>query len=287
VEEPGEDSVARPTPGWADRWSGPLAVAGAAIACAAVAIAAAGAPLRAGRGDTTRVHLTPWLAAVPIVALIVLGLVGLASFRHAGRVQGGAVRPRWMTLIALLIAVLGGLVLMRPERGEETRDITDLGVAPAQPTPGSRQTAWPVWLGVAAGAALAVIAAAASTRRRGGRPQAAPLAPAEAARQVLAQSAEELSMTAEPRQAVIAAYARLLDGLRDAGAGRRPSEAPFEHVSRVLADLGVRAAPLQELTALFAEARFSTHDITEGHRSAALAALAEASADLAEVPVCA
>jgi hypothetical protein len=114
-----------------------------------------------------------------------------------------------------------------------------------------------------------------------------PIEPTEVARQVLAESAEDLSTTAEPRQAVIAAYARLLDGLRDAGAGLRPSEAPFEHVSRVLTVLGVRPEPLRQLTTLFAEARFSTHDITEAHRTAALDALAAARADLAEVPVCA
>jgi hypothetical protein len=261
-------------------------VAGAALACAAVAIAAAGAPLRAGRGDKTRFHVTPWLAVVPVVALIVLGIVGLASFRHLSRVQGAARRPKWLTLIALAIAILGSLVLLRPERPSDTRDLDEFEVAPAEPAAGGRHTAWPVWLGVAAGATLAAVAAL-GARRHVRRPLDTPIEPTEVARQVLAESAEDLSTTAEPRQAVIAAYARLLDGLRDAGAGRRPSEAPFEHVSRVLTDLGVRPEPLRQLTGLFAEARFSTHDITEAHRTAALGALAAARTDLAEVPVCA
>jgi hypothetical protein len=285
VEVPGEAPVARPSSSRAARWSGPLAVAGAAIACAAVAIAAAGAPLRAGRGDTTRIHVTPWLAAVPVVALIVLGIVGLASFRHLSRLQGDVRRPRWLTFIALLVTLLGFLLLMRPERDRDTRDIAELEIAPPAPAAGNRQTAWPVWLGVAAGATLAVVAAL-GARRHVRRPQDASVEPTEMARQVLAESAEDLSTTAEPRQAVIAAYARLLEGLREAGAGRRPSEAPFEHVSRVLGDLGVRAEPLRQLTALFAEARFSTHEITEAHRTAALDALAAARADLAEVPAC-
>jgi hypothetical protein len=286
VEVPGEEPVARPAQDRAARWSGPLAVAGAAIACAAVAIAAAGAPLRAGRGDSSRVHLTPWLAAVPVIALVVLGIVGLASFRHVGRLQVGGKRPRWLMLVALLVALVGALLFLRPEGEGEKREPTEFDVAPAEPTAGSRETAWPVWLGVAAGATLAVIAVA-GTRRRPRRQPEPPPGPTEIARQVLAESAEDLSTTAEPRQAVIAAYARLLEGLREAGAGRRPSEAPFEHVTRVLSDLGVRAEPLQQLTALFAEARFSTHEMTEAHRTAALAALAEARADLAEVPVCA
>jgi hypothetical protein len=67
------------------------------------------------------------------------------------------------------------------------------------------------------------------------------------------------------------------------GAGRQRSEAPFEHMSRVLAMLGVRPEPIERLTTLFAEARFSTHEITEDHRAAAERALAEARADLERV----
>ena len=98
-------------------------------------------------------------------------------------------------------------------------------------------------------------------------------------------SLADLTDSRDPRQAVIAAYARLLDGLRDAGAGREPAEAPFEHVARVLGTLGVRPEPLRQLTALFAEARFSTHPITEAQRAAALTALEDARADLRGVAV--
>jgi hypothetical protein len=47
----------------------------------------------------------------------------------------------------------------------------------------------------------------------------------------------------------------------------------------------VRPEPLRELTALFAEARFSSHPITEDHRRAALRALEDARADLQGVTV--
>ena len=50
--------------------------------------------------------------------------------------------------------------------------------------------------------------------------------------------------------------------------------------TRALATLGVRREPLRELTSLFAEARFSTHRITEDDRAAAVRALTEARADL-------
>jgi hypothetical protein len=266
----------------AARWSGPLAVACAAVACVAVAIAAAGEPLRGARGSTARIRITPWLSLVPIAAFVVLGLVGLAGFRHTDRVRLGHRRSRWITLVALALLLLGALGLLkpRPEPAQEQRPVFD--VAPAAPGPVSRHTAWPIWLGVAAGAVLALVAAAASRRRPATRlPRWSD--ETEAALHVLTESAGDLSSMADPRQAVIAAYARLLDGLQDVGAGRRPAEAPFEYVTRVLGELGVRGAPLERLTTLFAEARFSTHDITESDRIAALDALAEARDDLTKV----
>ncbi len=51
-------------------------------------------------------------------------------------------------------------------------------------------------------------------------------------------------------------------------------------MARVLGTLGVRPEPVERLTTLFAEARFSTHDITEEQRAEAERALAEARADL-------
>lgn len=284
-----DEPVAQPAggSGRAAGWSGPVAVAGAALACVAVAIAAAGEPLRGSSGPTARLHITPWLLAAPVAALLVIGFVALASFRHVGELKVGRHRPAWLRLIALLAAVLAGLVLMRPNQEHTTTEQPEFDIAPPQPAVGERHTAWPVWLGVATGAVLAAVAAAAAHRRRAPTAPPEPTEPAEVARQALTESAADLSLTAEPRQAVIAAYARLLEGLRDAGAGRKPSEAPFEHVTRVLSDLGVRADPLHRLTALFAEARFSTHEITEAHRAAALDALDDARADLAKAPACA
>ena len=56
---------------------------------------------------------------------------------------------------------------------------------------------------------------------------------------------------------------------------------------RALSTLGVRPEPLRDLTALFAEARFSDHAITEDHRAAAVRALDEARTELQAVAGCA
>lgn len=111
--------------------------------------------------------------------------------------------------------------------------------------------------------------------------QARPL-DAAAAQASLEASLDAVTADAEPRNAISDAYARLLAALADAGAARRPHEAPHEHLDRVLNPLGVRSAPLHRLAALFVLARFSQHPVTTAHRDEASGALREALADLRE-----
>lgn len=84
----------------------------------------------------------------------------------------------------------------------------------------------------------------------------------------------------DPRTAVIGAYARLLAALDEVGFPRRTEEAPHEHLWRTLGPLGVRRAPVHRLAELFVRARFTPHPITDEHRQSAIAALADAVADL-------
>jgi hypothetical protein len=274
VEEPAASS------GRGERWVRPLALVGAAVACAAVAIAAAGEPLRGASARSSRLPTAPWLLALPLLALFVVGVVALASLRQGGRARGGDRRPRWLVTLGLLGASLLFLFWLKPGHVKEDQRPRPLKVGPAAHAPRRGSTPWPIWLAVGAGSALAVAGLASRRRVRPAAP-ASPR-PADLARQALADSAADLS-TGDPRQGVIAAYARLLEGLRDVGAGRRRAEAPFEFLARALRDLGVREAPLRDLTTLFDEARFSTHPITEAHRTRALAALDEARIDLTRV----
>lgn len=84
----------------------------------------------------------------------------------------------------------------------------------------------------------------------------------------------------DPRTAVIGAYARLLVALDEVGFGRRAEEGPHEHLWRSLGPLGVRRGPVHRLADLFVRARFTPQPITDQHRRAAIAALADAVADL-------
>jgi hypothetical protein len=95
--------------------------------------------------------------------------------------------------------------------------------------------------------------------------------------------ARRLDLPGAPSEAIIIAYAELLEGLAACAQGRHPAETPLEHLERVLAALDVRPEPLRVLTALFGEARFSDHPMTDAHRERARAALQAAATDLERV----
>jgi hypothetical protein len=89
----------------------------------------------------------------------------------------------------------------------------------------------------------------------------------------LDDSLDDLLAERDPRKAVIAAYARMERALGAAGVPRVPHEAPLEYVARALRDLDVGEDAVRRLTDLFERAKFSTHEIDEGMRDEAIAAL--------------
>ena len=89
----------------------------------------------------------------------------------------------------------------------------------------------------------------------------------------------------DPRRAVVAAYHRLLVLLHRHGSGRRQSEAPFEHLDRVLGDRPDCRVPARALTAVFERARYSDHPVTSEDRDRVLSELRSFAAALDRVPV--
>lgn len=79
----------------------------------------------------------------------------------------------------------------------------------------------------------------------------------------------------DPRAAVIACYAAMEDSLADSGVARRASDSPQDLLERAVAGGLPAAGAAAALTALFREARYSTHPMDGGHRDRAAAALAE------------
>jgi hypothetical protein len=137
-------------------------------------------------------------------------------------------------------------------------------------------------VGAAVGVAFAIRALVRTQRAAKPEPLPPPFAPqgpaidTEAAADSLAESGRILVDDPDPRRAIVAAYGALLEGLEAAGAGRRPFEAPEEHLQRSLRELQITPEALAEVTRLFLVAKFSTHPLGEADRQQARRALGEA-----------
>ena len=104
---------------------------------------------------------------------------------------------------------------------------------------------------------------------------------AEVARRAVEAALKPLHDPADPRSAVIAAYARMEEVLAERELRRRTPEAPREYLARVLREHGMPGRPLTTLTALFEEARFSLHPIPQSAPRRALSELENARVALA------
>ena len=78
---------------------------------------------------------------------------------------------------------------------------------------------------------------------------------------MLDDTLDDLRAEADPRRAVIAAYARLERVLAANGVARRTSETPDEYLVRVLGDLELRAGCDRTPDELFEQAKFSHHEV--------------------------
>jgi len=86
--------------------------------------------------------------------------------------------------------------------------------------------------------------------------------------------AEVGDLSREPREAIIACYAAMENALANApGAAPQDSDTPSEVLARAVEHQALQSGSATELVTLFAEARFSTHVMNEGHRETAERAL--------------
>lgn len=76
-----------------------------------------------------------------------------------------------------------------------------------------------------------------------------------------------------PRNAIIECWLALETAAADVGIPRRPTETSAEFTGRVLSQYVVDSTAIGNLAALYREARFSEHELTETHRRAAIGAL--------------
>lgn len=77
----------------------------------------------------------------------------------------------------------------------------------------------------------------------------------------------------EARNAIVACWSHLEHTVTGAGFERDPADTPTEFTARVLARFDVDRVAIDDLAALYREARFSTHEMGEPERTRALSAL--------------
>lgn len=268
----------------------------------AAAAGAAGGAASAGGGGVGGGLGVPGWAGSAVVAFVAAGGTWLAYgllaslFRSRPRRRRWAVmkQPWWAWLVegavvALLVALLIGLLDLAAHgkvRGARPPLLGGLHGAPAAlPHAAASSSGSSIgWVPVVAGAvaALAAVVAYRFLRRR--RARLAPMERAAAEREAFQQKRREaaavleLSLDAlyaepDPKKAIIAAYARMDGWLAHTGFGRRPSEAPFEHLDRVMGSLGATAAVGAQLADLFERAKFDRRPCGPEMKQAALGAL--------------
>jgi Domain of unknown function (DUF4129) len=123
-----------------------------------------------------------------------------------------------------------------------------------------------VVLGLVATAVIAYVVA----ERRAGRRRADSR---EDLVEQLAAVLDDLRAEADPRRAIVAAYARMEGVLAAGGVPRRSAETADEYLARVLRELAPDSDAVARLTSLFTQAKFSHHDVDATMKEEAIEAL--------------
>jgi hypothetical protein len=254
-----------------------------------VAVAADGSPLSApldpaGGGERLRAALGVVGLAAAALAVVVLVLVFTGERNR--RPQFGRPPNFLRNLLAMVLLAALAVAVIPLRRAAEPATREPEAAPPATASTGDSSddggVPWPVL--ALAGVVVSALGWAAWTARRRRAVPSADVAEGDTQRQAAGRafdaSLADLEAEPDPRRAIIAAYARLLDGLAACGLGRRQAEAPEEHLRRALLALRVRAEPMRVLVELFGEARFSEHEVTAGDKAVAIDAFRSARDDL-------
>ena len=205
--------------------------------------------------------------------------------RMPGRTKGKQ-SSIYSGLIAFLLifgfAIIGGRALLQYDRQPPNEEGSNAALAqqqgqPDQPVPeelaeGTARFVWPLAVGLAALIVATIVVAVIVDRRRRRSDAAHTPEQLRELGDALDEAIDDLRRDPDPRRAVIAAYARMEQALTLYGFPRRPSEAPYEYLSRVARDLEAEQ-PVAALTELFEVAKFSEHSVDETMRGQAIDAL--------------
>jgi Domain of unknown function (DUF4129) len=261
---------------------------------AVVAIAATGStPSGSGATRPPAESLLDMFFTLGLVALLaggVLMVYGLTQRKAiAEQMASGRHRSSLMGWV-VLAGVYAALWYFRPNRGltEPDSGIED-PIFPgrelptgAQEQPGRDYQPSISWLAIAlvAGLCIAGIAAYVASRRRSADRGPTDEELAVELAHVLDDTLDDLRAEADPRRAIIAAYARLERVLAANGVPRRPAETAQEYVARALRGLALDSRAVERLTHLYLRAKFSQHEVDTAMKEEAIGALEQVREEL-------
>ena len=158
-------------------------------------------------------------------------------------------------------------------------------LSPSHGSGGAVHVPWgPILYGLLVVALVAAVAISIWWSSRLRRP-AAPLVIVDTSAEELREAVESgraaLAEIDDARAAIIACYVAMERSLAERGTKRSLADTPDELLARAVAAGTVRGPAASRLTALFYEARFSSHPVAAGQRAAASAALDELADELA------
>ena len=263
------------------RWDRAAAAVAVVLGLLLVVGASARRPLDGGAAAPS---LPTWpLLFVVGVGLVVSAALGLSVLGPMMRVRAGpggrsALRAGPLTL-SLSLLVPAAIIALYTTQGTNGERKVIGPPAPASHNklagkPGERgadHTAAVAALTAGIGAGVVGFAGLALVRAR--RRREAEIEPRGTVAAGARDAAAAAAIPADPRAAVLAAYARMETALASVGLARRPSDAPREYLARLEAGLGGGRAPAARLTELFERARFSPHPVGEESRAEAIGAL--------------
>jgi hypothetical protein len=261
-----------------------LAVAAVVLLLPLVALASrpegGGGPPLLG-DDPARVAVDAILYLLVALAGLALAVIVWALWPRPGEEMPPLPRRRWplgmlVTTVPMIVVVvwlrsgrLGGLSGLTPGGAAGSATLPRATV-PGAPAPPHAAVDW-----LALGLVTALLVTAGLLTWRWLRPRRPPpprtvLAHPEP---VLDDAIADVLAEADPRRAVIAAWARLERVLTRHGVPRRPAEAPVEFAVRAGGELSVELVSLERLADLFEWARFSLNEVTPAMRGEALEGL--------------
>ncbi|MCP3909702.1 MAG: DUF4129 domain-containing protein [Actinomycetia bacterium] len=270
---------------WRQVWSRTLIVVGFVAAWLVVML------VGAGGGEPDRdLGVPDFSTVITTVFAVMLGLGAVIIILAARGGNKPTASRRKGTLTGLLIVILFALALNQLTDPAEEAEPEPEEVAPVPTTAGpplagdrpddasDRQLVTLVLVGAAILVAALVVSRGRHAHQLGIEETADD--PATVVAAGLAMTAQRLRDEPDPRRAVLLAFAGLEEALGRTGHDRLAAETPHEYTTRILRSVEAEPRPVQLLSALYHDARFSDRPISRADQEQAADAFDQAHTEL-------